>query len=164
MNVPTDHQQVAIDSPELDALVLTLHGDLAALRTVEYRLSVLRLMLLDGNAPFIQNAAHDVEHATAAMLEAATTHDRVIEAGLRCLDTTETQLSAAVIYAPASHRAVLVRITGDLAATTRRVEALRDTVRRLSEDGRRTVLDLTDTPQQIDIRDGLDARAFLGDL
>lgn len=140
--------------PELDALVLVLNEESSLLSRLHYRMTLLRLLLLDGNPRFIQNAAEEVDDATAAVVR----HEpRTLDALVRAraaLNSESERLIDLAVEAPESHRRVLVRLAREIEATSRGLATLRDAVRRQAESGQRaadSVLDLTDgaTPRGV---------------
>ena len=56
VNVDEPLSTPRLAEPELDALVLVLHEELALLERLHFRLTALRLLLLDGNPRFIRAA------------------------------------------------------------------------------------------------------------
>lgn len=136
-----DHQ--SLDS-DLDALVLVLNDELSLLVRLHYRLTSLRLLLLDGNPRFIQLAADDVSEATAA----AVAHERPT---MDAIATARTRLGTGVVgvvdlaaAAPHSHRKVLLRLTREIDSTSRALSVLREAVQRQSAAGQQAVTDVLD--------------------
>lgn len=167
MNLPHSPTAANADHPELDQLVVALDAELASLRLVHFRLSVLRLVLLDGNPSFIQAAAHDLEETARALLEHEPARDRVVATARSVLGMLDGRLIDLAAAAPVSHQAVLHRLASELDVTSRSIAVLRDAVRRLAEDGRRAVLDildLTDGVQQESTNAGAPGQVFVGDF
>jgi len=163
VNPQTEHHAGQDNAPELDALIVTLDGELTSLRDIHFRLALLRLVLLDGDPEFIQNAARDVERATRNLLDSEPERDRVVTAARNSSGMAGARFADFVRSAPQSHRNVLHRLTRELETNSRAITALRDAVRRLSEDGRRAVagaLDLTE-PEQGEPRTG---QVFVGEI
>ena len=145
MNHQTDHQEQGEGGSALDSLVLILDREIAALRLLHYRMSVLRLMLLDGNTSFVQRAADETEAATAAVVEFDVPREQARSGSAKALGLSPSaELLDIVDAAPDSHEAVLRRLATDLAHLSRGIAVLRDAIRSLAEEGRRGVLSLLD--------------------
>lgn len=131
----------------LDALVLVLDEELSLLLQLHYRLTALRLLLLDGNARFIQLAASDVSDATVGVVDHEGRTIEAISAVRVALGSDALRIVEIAAIAPASHRKVLLRLTREIDLTSRALSVLREAVQRQSAAGRQAVaevLDLTD--------------------
>lgn len=133
-----------VSEPQLDALVLVLHEELALLGRLHYRLTALRLLLLDGNPHFIQAAAEDVETETKPLLEHEARTVGAIADARRALGSSSVRLVDLAVEAPESHRKVLLRISREMETASRSISVLRDAVRRQSDGARRALDDVLD--------------------
>lgn len=148
-NTPLDVES----TPELDALVLAMHDELALLDRLLFKLTVLRQLLLGGDARFVQWAAAEVDDATQAVLEHEPHTLAAIEAARHTLASTADRVADLAVLAPESHRRVLLRLSREIQTTSRALTAQRDAVRRQSTAGRQAlddVLDLTETNERGD--------------
>jgi len=174
------------DPPELDGterddteshvdnsdLVLILDREISALRHLHYRMTLLRLTLLDGTSSFVQLAADEAETATAEVVDLDGAREAACSASATLLGLpASTTLTSLVDHAPDSHLAVLRRLLTDLAHLSRAIAVLRDSTRGLAEEGRRGVLDMLDltepaagTLPQFDLSDESAPRIFVGDI
>lgn len=130
--------------PELDALVLVLHEGVALLGRLHYRLTAMRLLLLDGNPRFIQSAAHDVDAATKGLIANEARTLEAISTARRAMGTASVRLIDIASEAPGSHRKVLLRISREIETTSRSIAVLRDTIRTQADGARRAVTDVLD--------------------
>ena len=165
MQNETDPSEAVVETPELDALVLVLNEELELLDRLNFRLTVLRVILLDGNPRFIQAAAHDVEVASVAAVAHEQRTMETIEGARRALGSTTQRVVDLALEAPDTHRKVLIRLTREIERTSRSLASLRDTVRRQSENGRSAmsaVLDLTDSTQANTGPEGRSGQLFRG--
>jgi len=130
----------------LDALVLALNKELSLLVHLHFRLTELRLLLLDGNPGFIQLAAQDVGEATNVIVSHESRTVAAIAAARSALRIDAELLVDIATQAPDSHRKVLLRLASEIDATSRALSVLREAVQRQSATGRQAVsndLDLT---------------------
>ncbi len=151
----TDTDQHGVDT-DLDTLVLVLNEELSLLVRLHFRLTELRLVLLDGNPRFIQLAADDVSAATTAVVAHERRTIDAIAAARSTLGADVVRVVDLAASAPPSHRKVLLRLTREIDTTSRGLSILREAVHRQSAAGRQAVadvLDLTNNP------DGDDAPA-----
>jgi hypothetical protein len=134
---------------DLDALVLVLNDELSLLVRLHFRLTALRLVLLDGNPRFIQLAAHDVSEATTSVVKHEDRTIDAISSARRSLGTDVVRVVDLAAAAPHSHRKVLLRLTREIDVTSRALSVLREAVQRQSAAGQQSVaevLDLTNGP------------------
>lgn len=131
---------------ELDALVLVLNEECTLLSRLHYRMTALRLLLLDGDPRFIQSAAEEVDVATGAVVQHEPRTMDALVGARAALKSESDRLIDIAVQAPESHRRVLVRLAREIEATSRGLATLRDAVQRQAESGQRaadSVLDLT---------------------
>ncbi|MDW3179334.1 MAG: hypothetical protein R8J94_18205 [Acidimicrobiia bacterium] len=145
----SDHNDL---EARLDALVLVLNEELSLLLHLHYRLTSLRLLLLDGNPRFIQLAASDVSDATVAVVDHEGRTIEAISAARVALGSDAPRIVDIAAIAPASHRKVLLRLTREIDVTSRALSVLREAVQRQSASGRQAVAEV------LDLTDGDDAK------
>lgn len=137
----TDHDDL---DAHLDALVVVLNEELSLLVRLHYRLTALRLLLLDGNPRFIQLAANDVSDATVAVVDHEGRTIEAISAARVALGDEAPRIVDIAAAAPQSHRKVLLRLTREIDVTSRALSVLREAVQRQSASGRQAVAEVLD--------------------
>lgn len=165
VNLRTNHQDPAPGESPLDALVMLLDLELTALRGLQYRLTVLRLMLIYGHPEFIHLAAGELGESSLSMSGVEGGRAQALERAAAELSApTVTTVSGLAAIAPEPHAAVLHRLGDELAQVTRSIDALRDGIRTASEDGQRSVRDLLDLTDDAPASPAGAQPSFVGEL
>lgn len=165
VNLHMNHQGDVPGESPLDALVMLLDLELTALRGLQYRLTVLRLMLIYGHPEFIHLAAGELGESSLSISGVEGGRVQALERAAAELDApTVTTVSGLAAIAPEPHAAVLHRLGDELAQVTRSIEALRDGIRTASEDGQRSVRDLLDLTDDVHAPGAGAQPSFVGEL
>jgi len=165
VNLRMNHQGDAPGESPLDALAMLLDLELTALRGLQYRLTVLRLMLIYGHPEFIHLAASELGEASLSISGVEGGRLQALQSAAADLQAPEvTTVSGLAAIAPEPHAAVLRRLGDELAQVTRSIDALRDGIRNASEDGQRSVRDLLDLTDDVDGVPTSAQPSFVGEL
>lgn len=152
--------------PTFDNLVVLLDRELAALRKLDFRLTSLRLLLIEGTAEFIHSAVADVERCTATSTRC---HQERVELMQRLPieGKIPRELPELIALSPETHLPVLQRLSMEIDSTARRIQVTRDAVKRSAETARQSsesLIDLTSETATPGDAYGRRSHLFMGDL